>query len=104
MYFYNLSESRIKRILRFPKRTEEGIALDTIAMMQLAGTAKNPYEIWVMIQKIEADKSGLDKNNISGLMRNKIKIISVWKYPGKTKPRSEALLNILNSEYNEYDS
>lgn len=65
MRFYGLSEQRVRRVLHSPKRTEEGIAPNTVAMMQVAGSAKHPYEIWVMVQKS--------------------KIISAWKYPGRTK-------------------
>jgi len=82
MQFYHLSEQRVKRVLYSPKRIEEGIAPNTIAMMQPAGSKKHPYEVWVMI--VEADKRGLNKKNRSGLTR--IKIISAWKYPGRTKP------------------
>ena len=70
MRFYGLSESRVKRVISFPKRIEEGIAPDTIAMMQSAGTEKHPYEIWLMIQEEKTRR----------------KIISAWRYPGKTKP------------------
>lgn len=70
MRFYNLSESRVKRVIRFPERIEEGIALKTVAMMQSAGSKKRPYEIWVMIQE----------------EKNRRKVISAWRYPGKTKP------------------
>lgn len=87
MQFYALTESRVKRILRAPKRIEEGVADGTVAMMQPAGSTRNPYEVWVMVQ---------DSNM-------KRKIISAWKYPGKTKPRSEALLNLLSNEFSEYD-
>lgn len=34
MKYYALSESRIKRVINHPTRTEEGIAPDTIAVMQ----------------------------------------------------------------------
>lgn len=88
MYFYKLSESQIKRILRSPKRAEEGVAPDTIALMQPAGSRKNPYEIWVMVQD----------------EKNKRKIISAWRYPGKTKPKSKVLSDILYNEFNEYGS
>lgn len=70
MRFYGLSESRIRRVLNSPKRIEEGIAENTIAMMQLAGSKKHPYEVWVMLQD-EKDKR---------------RIISAWRYPGITKP------------------
>lgn len=70
MRFYGLSESRVKRVISYPKRIEEGIAPDTIAMMQPAGTEKHPYEIWLMIQEEKTRR----------------KVISAWRYPGKTKP------------------
>ena len=70
MRFYRLSESRVKRVLHTPKRVEQGIAPDTAAMMQRAGTLKHPYEIWVMVQDTEKRR----------------KIISAWRYPGRTKP------------------
>jgi len=72
MRFYRLSKSRIKRLLRSPKRTEEGIAPGTIAIMQPAGSKKRPYEIWAMYQKTVRDRDF------------KIKIISCWRYPGKS--------------------
>jgi len=70
MRFYGLSEQRVKRVLNSPKRIEEGIAPKTVAMMQVAGSAKHPYEIWAMIQDF----------------RGKRKVISAWRYPGRTKP------------------
>ncbi len=70
---YQLSESRIKRVLRHPLRLEKGIAENTIAVMQSAGSKKHPYEIWAMYQ----------------VLSEKIKIISVWRYPGITKPGDE---------------
>lgn len=69
MRFYGLSEQRILRVLHTPARIEEGIAPNTIAMMQLAGSLKYPYEVWLMVQETKARR----------------KIISAWKYPGRTK-------------------
>ena len=66
MRFYRLSASRVLRVLRYPKRKEEGVAPHTIAAMQSAGSKKHPYEIWLMYQ----------------LKGGKLKIISVWRYPG----------------------
>lgn len=86
MRFYGLSEARVKRILNTPKRVEEGVAPKTVAMMQPAGSAKHPSEIWVMIQ----DKKG------------ERKIISAWRYPGKTKPRSGLTRDVFQREYAEY--
>lgn len=68
MRFYNLSESRLKKILFNPERKEKGIALGTIAVMQTTGSSKHPTEIWLMYQEIN----------------NKKKIIAVWRYPGKS--------------------
>lgn len=70
MRFYRLSEARVKRVVHTPKRVERGIAPDTVAMMQRAGTSKHPYEIWVMVQDTNTRR----------------KIISAWRYPGVTKP------------------
>jgi len=94
MRFYKLSESRVKRVLHSPKRIEEGIAPKTVAMMQpasvktTAGKADWKQEIWVMIQ----DKKG------------ERKVISAWRYPGRTKPRSEIALDILRREYSDFTS
>jgi len=65
MRYYGLGEGRLRRILRVPKRREDGIAPETIALMQNAGT-KKPTEIWLMYQ----------------LVGKKKKMISAWRYPG----------------------
>jgi hypothetical protein len=75
MKFYGLSEQRIKRVLRNPKRIEEGIAPGTIAIMQPAGSKKHPYEIWLMYA-IATNNKQLTTNNY------KKRIISCWRYPG----------------------
>jgi len=80
MNFYHLSKQRVRRVLNSPKRIETGIAPDTIAMMQVAGSQKHPYEIWTMFTKNNKGK----------------RIISAWKYPGRTKagePLPEAILS-----------
>ena len=94
---YGLSESRIKRILRYPKRVEVGVAEDTVAGMQPAGSPKHPFEIWVMWTQ---NRKGLMANSKSRLNSprpnpplqkgrekfkiggQKITIISAWRYPG----------------------
>ncbi len=88
MRFYGLSESRVRRIVNSPQRIEEGIAPKTVAMMQKAGSAKHPYELWAMIQNTPRIR----------------KVISAWRYPGVTKPKSEAVLNLLGKEYGEFSS
>jgi len=67
---YQFSEKRVLRILRKPDRREEGIAPGTIAAMQITGTKKHPTEAWMMYQIIKKLKG--------------IKIISAWRYPGRT--------------------
>lgn len=79
MQFYKLSESRVRHVLYAPKRTEEGVAPKTIAVMYPAKS----HEIWVMFQDAPTGR----------------KIISAWRYPGVTKPRSEVIKQILREEY-----
>ncbi|PIP46306.1 MAG: hypothetical protein COX15_01000 [Candidatus Colwellbacteria bacterium CG23_combo_of_CG06-09_8_20_14_all_42_19] len=81
---YKLSESRVKRVLNRPERVEEGIADKTVTLMQPAGTAKHPYEIWVMAQDTAKRR----------------KVISAWRYPGKTKP-GEPLPERIMREFRE---
>jgi hypothetical protein len=96
MRFYNLSEQRVKRVLNSPHRIEKGIAPNTLAYMQPGSVKiKNNQkiwnnEIWVMTQEIKKDKT------------KTIKIISAWRYPGKTKPKSENIIKILRQEFEEY--
>ena len=78
MNYYRLSPQRVKRVIRVPERIEEGIAEDTIAVMQPFGNKKDK-EIWVMVSDT----------------KEKRKIISAWIYPARTKagePLPEAIL------------
>jgi len=74
---YGLSEKRVLRILRKPERKEEGIAPKTVAAMQITGTKKHPTEVWMMYSAFV--KTSADKQKIK-----RIKIISAWRYPGRT--------------------
>lgn len=78
MKYYGLSESRIKRIIRFPARTEEGIVENTVAVMQPAGS-KRYQEIWTMYK----------------VFKKKIKIITAWRYPGKSPARDPIPAEVL---------
>ncbi len=71
MFFYRLSESQVKRVMRSPKRVEKGIAEGTIAMMQPAQTAKKT-EIWVMYQELKGGRK---------------RVITAWRYPGESPKR-----------------
>ena len=92
MQFYNLSENRVKRVLRNPNRKEEGIALGTLALMQRTGSKKRPTEIWLMYQII---------NQRTENQKPRTKIISAWRYPGispkgKEIPIPDDILEELN--------
>lgn len=88
MRYYGLGEGRLRRILRTPNRREEGIALNTVALMQSASSlAKKPTEIWLMYQQIGKKK----------------KMISAWRYPGispkgKSIPIPEDIIEELRKE------
>ncbi len=103
MIYYHLSESLIKRIVRFPKRIETGIVPGTVVVMQrndrirtIPGKKKKMLEeIWVMYQVLQEAKS---KGQIAKSSAQKIpssvllalgglprkRIISAWRYPGES--------------------
>ena len=91
MEYYRLSPARVRRVLHAPKRTEEGVAPNTVAVMQPASmkTSKSwSQEVWVMFQDSPKER----------------KVISAWRYPGMTKPRSAPTKAILRKEYEEFVS
>ncbi|EKE15999.1 MAG: hypothetical protein ACD_11C00057G0024 [uncultured bacterium] len=85
MQFYGISSQRALRVIRSPHRTETGIVEKTVAVMQPTSIKRGKdgkenwgSEIWVMYQ-----------------INRKIKIISVWRYPGvspKNNPIPEDVL------------
>ena len=85
MRHYCLTESRVLRIIRHPARIEEGILEDAVACMQPAG-GKTYSEIWVMYMLI--------KSNIKG-QNSKAKIITAWRYPGKSSARDPIPAEVL---------
>lgn len=84
MVYYGLSSDRVKRVMRNPERSEKGIAPDTIAVMQPAGTSKKPSEVWVMYA--EKKSRPAEKKNFMG--KKKV-VITAWRYPGKSPVRDE---------------
>jgi len=86
MRFYGLSKQRVRRVLNSPKRIEIGIAPNTVAMMQAAGSKKHPHEIWVMIQKSKKSHAYRQAGKTKNQNCDVTKIISAWRYPGVTKP------------------
>lgn len=85
---YGLSESRVRRVIHSPLRIEEGIAEDTIGVMQPASVKKTDkgkpvewsQEIWVMVCETPSER----------------RVISAWRYPGKTKPGESIPAEILS--------
>ncbi len=75
---YRFSEKRVLRILRHPARIEEGIAEGTFAAMEITGTKKHPTEAWMMYVVFKKPKA--------------IKIISAWRYPGRTPAGERPLI------------
>ncbi|MFZ1720218.1 MAG: hypothetical protein WAU28_02590 [Candidatus Moraniibacteriota bacterium] len=119
MQQYNLSEQRVTRIIRAPKRTEEGIAHKTIAVMQ-PGTVKRDakgketwtQEIWVMYQLRRGEANHKSQITIPKQITNhnsqnpevnqstQLRIISAWRYPGmspKRNPIPEEILRELET-------
>lgn len=92
MIYYGISPSLIQRIIRYPQRIEEGIALNTIAAMQ-PSTSKKHHEIWVMYQL--AKQRVNSKHQIPNSKKKQIKIITAWRYPGKTTAKNPIPREIL---------
>ncbi|OHA13664.1 MAG: hypothetical protein A3J10_01390 [Candidatus Sungbacteria bacterium RIFCSPLOWO2_02_FULL_54_10] len=83
MRHYRLTESRVKRIIRHPVRTEEGVLPNGIACMHVA-EGRHYSEIWAMYVL----EGGKDKEK-------RIKIITAWRYPGKSPSRDPIPADIL---------
>ncbi len=80
---YGLSPTAIKKIVRRPERTENGIAPETTAVMQRKDSKKMKREVWVMYQKSKSTSQSLRIKNLQNdLSMSKVKIISAWIYPG----------------------
>ena len=89
MMYYGLSPSRVLRVIRAPKRAEEGVAENTVAVMQPVGSPKRPQEIWVMYQE-RGREAKTAKEQL--LMTRKKIIITAWRYPGVSRVRDKVPL------------
>jgi len=78
MMFYGLTADRVKRIIRNPKRMEDGVAEGTLAAMQSSGTKQKPTEIWVMY----ATAKPRTQNSKFKIQNSRLIVISAWRYPG----------------------
>lgn len=78
------------RVLRYPMRIEEGILDGAVACMQPAGSGgaggKKYSEIWAMYVIGAKHKAKNEKQ---------LKIITVWRYPGKSPQRDPVPAEIL---------
>jgi hypothetical protein len=78
MQYYGLTAQRILRVINNPQRKQEGIAENTVAVMQPASVNRKKQiwssEIWVMYQ----------------IANTQYKIISAWRYPG-VSPKSDSV-------------
>lgn len=99
---YGLTAQRILRVVKNPQRVEEGIAKNTIAVMQPSsfntkdGKRTWRREIWAMYQIKRKAKSA----KLKTISNQKIRIISAWRYPGvspKRDPIPEDILRELDS-------
>lgn len=106
MKYYRLTESRIKRVIRHPARVEEGVLEGGIAAMQPA-ESKQYSEIWAMYviekskfknehSKLEETKTPKKFRQIFEKQQGVIKIITAWRYPGKSPERDAVPEEILN--------
>lgn len=97
---YHLSRQRVTRVIRSPRRTEEGIVPDTVAVMQPSSTKKVQgkeiwtQEIWVMY-KINSRSNNKSSKLESILNQPQLKIISCWRYPGVSPQRDPIPAEIL---------
>ena len=112
MRHYRLTESRIKRVIRHPSRIEEGILEGAIACMS-PQQGKNYTEIWAMYKIEKSEVKDQESKMGKGFIKNaayqkliesrsgpfgdggKIKIITAWRYPGKSPERDPVPEDIL---------
>ncbi len=89
MRYYKISPSLVKRIVRYPERSEEGIVENTIASMK-TNKSKKRQEIWVMYQKKNKKRKLIPTYQRIGnkKLRPKIILITAWRYPGKSPERN----------------
>lgn len=108
MQQYGLSEQKVKSVMRNPRRREEGIVPNTVAVMQPPSVKRDALgketwaqEIWVMFQ-IQSTKNSQQKTQNKNpdprllLTANSyLKVISAWRYPGVSPKRNPIPAEIL---------
>ena len=98
MLFYNLSQGRVRRVIKTPSRREVGVAPGTTAVMQRNDKPRRKEEIWVMYKENSKFKN---QNSKLGIQNSNRVIISAWRYPGvspkgKEIPIPEEIREYLN--------
>ncbi|NTW13664.1 MAG: hypothetical protein HGA31_01380 [Candidatus Moranbacteria bacterium] len=85
---YGLSTQRVRTVIRNPKRREEGVAKDTIAVMQPGSVRRKEgketwnQEIWVMFQTVKRRRVTVKSRGPEISASGNIRVISAWRYPG----------------------
>lgn len=102
---YGLSSQRVRSVIRNPRRREEGIAKDTVAVMQPPSVKRTDgkevwtQEIWVMFTVVGSrnPKTGDLASKIDGVGGHNgiIRVISAWRYPGVSPKRNPVPEEIL---------
>ena len=109
MRHYGLSEQAVRRVIRAPQRTEEGVVKKTIAVMKPPSVRKKDgketwtQEVWVMFQKGKGKNTAATGGTEAAQKAlshgaNTLKIISAWRYPGvspENNPIPEDILDEL---------
>lgn len=118
MKYYGLSAQKILGVIRHPKRKEEGVVKNTIAVMQPVAPKKEngkeiwKSEIWAMYQLRGSGAISKSQFPISKQISNskfkilnsanrKIRVISAWRYPGispKNNPIPEEIIREIEAE------
>jgi hypothetical protein len=94
---YGLSAQRVIRVINNPQRKEEGVAENTIAVMQPASVKNKSgkkvwsQEIWAMYRVAAGGGKIQSEGNNAGY-----KIISVWRYPGVSPEKNPIPKEILD--------
>ena len=96
LFQYGLTPNKIKRIIRYPDRKEEGVAPNTVAVMKRKNEKDSKKgEIWVMYQRnLKAQKLKIKNENNENieLLAGQMKIISAWVYPTETPKGKEIFI------------
>ncbi len=92
MRYYRLTESRLKRIIRHPARTEEAVLEGAVACMQ-PSEGKKYAEIWTMYVLVR--KGGFRGNMLSrsdssapaaDFANSRMRFLRLWRRPSKPHP------------------